>query len=120
MKPTENKENVSYSITIPNGNTRTTRTIGIDMPICNECLEHRNKYNGFLVLICSAAIVVAGIIMALFMLAEVDGFFSFLLSSGVAIGVYYLLSHLILKIMHKGSRLYIGQLLQESSAKYIL
>ena len=95
MKPTENKENVSYSITIPNGNTRTTRTIGIDMPICNECLEHRNKYNGFLVLICSAAIVVAGIIMALFMLAEVDGFFSFLLSSGVAIGVYYLLSHLI-------------------------
>lgn len=95
MKPTENKENVSYSITIPNGNMRTTRTIGIDMPICNECLKHRNKYIGLLVLICSAAITVAGIIMTLFMLAEVDGFFSFILSSGVAVDVYYLLSHLL-------------------------
>jgi len=95
MKPTANKERVSYSRTTADGNIRTTRTIGVNMPICNHCLEHRNKYTRFLVLICAAAILVAGIIMSLFMLAEVDGFSSFLLASGVSVGVYYFLSHLL-------------------------
>ena len=91
MKPTENKENISYSITIPSGNSRTTRTIGVDMPICAECLKHRNKHIGLIFLVCSAAVAVAGIIMALLMLAKLDAIISFILSSGVAIGIYYLL-----------------------------
>jgi len=92
MKPTENKENVSYSVTIPNGDTRTTKSIEIDMPICHECLEHRNKFMLYLVMISSISVLVAGIIMVIFMLAEIDAFSSFLMSSGMAIGIYYFLS----------------------------
>ena len=89
MKPTSNKENVSYSMTTQRGNTKTTRSISVDMPICDECLKHRSQYNWLLVLICFISIAVGSIFMAILMIAEVDGFLSFLLGAGAAIGTYF-------------------------------
>ena len=89
MKPTSNKENVSYSMTTQRGRTQTTRSISVDLPICDECLKHRAQYNWLLVLICSISIVVGSIFMAILMAAEVDGFLSFLLGAGAAIGAYF-------------------------------
>ena len=89
MKPTSNKENVSYSMTTQRGRTQTTRSISVDLPICDECLKHRSQYNWLLVLICSISIVVGSIFMAILMAAEVDGFLSFLLGAGAAIGAYF-------------------------------
>ena len=89
MKPTSKKENVSYSMTTQRGRTQTTRSISVDLPICDECLKHRAQYNWLLVLICSISIVVGSIFMAILMAAEVDGFLSFLLGAGAAIGVYF-------------------------------
>ena len=92
MKPTSNKENVSYSMTTQHGNTKTTRSIAVDLPICDECLKHRSQYNWLLTLICSISIVIGSIFMAIFMAAEMEGFPSFLLGAGFAIGAYYIIS----------------------------
>ena len=89
MKPTTNKENVSYSSTTQRGRTQTTRSISVDMPICDECLKHRSQYNWLLVLICSISIVIGSIFMAILMAAGVDGFLSFLLGGGAAVGAYF-------------------------------
>lgn len=89
MKPTTNKENVSYSSTTQRGRTQTTRSISVDMPICDECLKHRSQYNWLLVLICSLSIVVGSIVMAIFMAVGTDGFLSFLLGAGSAVGAYF-------------------------------
>lgn len=92
MKPTTNKENVSYSMTTQHGNTKTTRSIAVDMPICDECLKHRSQYNWLLVLICFISIAIGSIFMAILMAAEADGFLSFILGAGLTIGSYYILS----------------------------
>lgn len=89
MKPTTNKENVSYSSTTQRGRTQTTRSISVDMPICDECLKHRSQYNWLLVLICSLSIIVGSILMAILMAAGTDGFLSFLLGAGAAVGAYF-------------------------------
>lgn len=89
MKPTSSIENVSYSMTTQRGNTKTTRSIAVDLPICDECLKHRSQYNWLLVLICSISIVVGSIFMATLMAAEVDGFLNFLLGAGAAVGAYF-------------------------------
>ena len=92
MKPTTNKENVSYSMTTQHGNTKTTRSIAVDMPICDECLKHRSQYNWLLVLICFISIAIGSVFMAILMAAEADGFLSFILGAGLTIGSYYILS----------------------------
>ena len=92
MKPTTNKENVSYSMTTQYGNTKTTRSIAVDMPICDECLKHRSQYNWLLVLICFISIAIGSIFMAILMAAEAGGFLSFILGAGLTIGSYYILS----------------------------
>ena len=89
MKPTTNKENVSYSSTTQRGRTQTTRSISVDMPICDECLKHRSQYNWLLVLICSLSIIAGSIFMAILMAAGTDGFLSFLLGAGAAVGAYF-------------------------------
>lgn len=89
MKPTTNKENVSYSSTTQRGRTQTTRSISVDMPICDECLKHRTQYNWLLVLICSISIIIGSIFMAILMAVGTDGFLSFLLGAGAAVGAYF-------------------------------
>lgn len=91
MKPTENKEEISHTTTL--GNTQ--RTIRVNLPICYDCLKHRNAHTWFLVLICSVAIIVGVIaMMSLWMIAEINGFYSFVAALGVAGVFYYLLSFL--------------------------
>lgn len=89
MKPTSNKENVSYSMTTQHGRTQTTRSISVDLPICDECLEHRSRYNWLLVLICSISIAIGSFFMAILVAAAVNEFLSFLLGAGAAVGTYY-------------------------------
>ena len=43
MKPTTLTENISTSASHESGNRKTTRTVSMNMPICNDCLEHRKK-----------------------------------------------------------------------------
>ena len=95
MQPTENKEHLRYSVTIPNGNTRTTRTIGIDLPVCKDCLSHRRKFKCYLTLICGLAILSGGLFMLLLVWQGMGMFTSGLLSGGIAAGIYYLLSFLL-------------------------
>lgn len=89
MKPTGNKERVSYSMTNQLGSSKTTRTIAVDLPICFECLEHQTRYKRLLTLICAISVVVGSVLMSVLMAVGVDGFLSFLWGFGVAVGAYY-------------------------------
>lgn len=89
MKPTTNKENVSYSSTTQRGRTQTTRSISVDMPVCDECLKHRAQYNWLLVLICSVSVVVGSVLAAILATAGADDLMIILLGGGAAVGVYF-------------------------------
>ncbi len=92
LTPTENKENVRYSMTTQHGNIKTTRSIAVDMPICNECLKHRKKYKWLLVLICSISIIIGGIVFAILTASEIDGFLNFIFSVGSVVATYCIVS----------------------------
>lgn len=92
MKPTSNKEYVSYSTQTQNGKTITTHSISVDMPICEECLKHRSQYNWLLGLICTASIVIGSMLMSILMAIEIDVFSSLFMSTGITAGAYFVIS----------------------------
>lgn len=92
MKPTANQEKVSYSESTQKGNTRTKRSIEVNMPICNDCLKHRSRYRWLLVMVCSISIIV-GCSLFLFLTHSVlDKSTNFVICCVITSTLYYWIS----------------------------
>lgn len=98
MKPTSTAETVSTSVSQQSGNRKTTRTISMKMPICQECLEHRSKASKlkWLVVFLSVAFAVGSVPLTSILLSSSEGAF-WVIPFAVAV-LSYLIFGLVIKL----------------------
>ena len=92
MKPTRETEGLSYTTTYLKGQKQATRSISLDLPLCEECLKHRSKYNSLLALICTFSIIIGFAFSTVFWLAKFSYFLSFLFGACASIVAYFCIS----------------------------
>lgn len=93
MSPTEKKERVSA--TFSDLLTSATRTLGIDMPVCDHCLSHRERPAWHLLLVLGLSVLLGSLSMLFLTLVECPGFIGFMISLVVAIAGYFGFGHAI-------------------------
>ena len=93
LKPTDSKEKISYSSQMQRGRTTTTRTISVDMPICNECLRHRSMFIESLVWMGLWSLLLGALVMIVALVGfGVDDFTAACIGCGVAVVLFFLIA----------------------------
>ncbi len=102
LKPTNSTENVSTSASHEAWGKKTTRTVSMNMPLCQDCLDHRKKAKSMKWLIIILSLVFAAISVPLFARAfDVNEDLFWGLPFIVAVVAYFLLG-LIIKLPELG------------------
>lgn len=91
MKPTTNQETLTFSSQTYRGRTTTTHTTRAQLPVCQDCLNHRSKHSGLVgaVRFWSAFI---GALVTLFIMIfiKIEDFPAILIGCAVAVGLHLL------------------------------